>query len=502
MGIINYFDNTGVADMKKKSTIKKGQLIDLLSGKKCGVDGSVSLHRSFQRLTLSSAIDTAYRLHATDNFVLTDGLKACIKKEISTLVGLVKTTCRGRLVVVFDPDHTFPGKQAEHNIRRQKCMDQFDAACKLQEKCLELEQTLAACQLAMDQTSQVQAAELKAQISAAKANIAKAFKVSLFRHPAMIKFAMDVFYRDYNVPEVYLALYEADSELAHLAITKQIDIWLTDDSDSLVYGAPAVLVGGATFKYVKATQTYEVALVEFASHWKFVHVNSKTNQAYDYSAWENEPVYFQAHACLMGCDYTNKQAAGNSCLRGIGPVLAYDIVHKCVQLRMKDSQLSIAQGLQQALDWVASEEYINEHKRTPVTADSVEAVLKSVLRGIACFNCQYVYDISTFDVKRYNVNWPLQPEFEAILGTPKDQVGLSVCLFRAIETCKDRHRVPSCLYVVSVHMYIRVYHMDVCIHYLMRTVLFLIFCFVFHHISLAICHRSLSMLRDNSWQIH
>lgn len=425
MGLGSMAGAIGTPQVKRDSKIKSSNFTEDIQGKRCGVDGSALIHKAFSKLTYEDRRDFAYRLHCKGaKFVMNEGLKDCISKTVGDYVSQLKGKHRAQLVVAFD-GKKFVGKKGEDDKRAEEKRKAFDTAVKLEGLRDKLRDELVACRDKADEASQVNAARLVEKIKEVEIEIGSNFTQCLYRHPDVVAFAMHSF-RQNNVSRVFLCPYEADQFLAFNALIGNLDVILVEDMDLVVYGCDTVVIGGIKMLY-NDSGYLKVALVRWSSYWTEIRQSGKTT--YDYRNWTTldgkfDPAYFKMMACLSGCDYTKKETY--PLLSGIGQQKAYTIVAKCVQLRANNpddpskQQLTYSDALLEALiEWCSNsgkKQQSQNHQN--VTVQKAKSIHEVVMHGLACFNGQYVYDIATFEQRRFDPTWPLTAEQEATFGSP------------------------------------------------------------------------------------
>mmetsp|Transcript_15948 Transcript_15948/g.23302 ORF Transcript_15948/g.23302 Transcript_15948/m.23302 type:complete len:623 (+) Transcript_15948:151-2019(+) len=95
--------------------------------------------------------------------------------------------------------------------------------------------------------------------------------------------------------------FEADAQLAYLSLNDFVDVVISEDSDTLVYGCKKVI-----FKLDRSGKCDLIKRSDLG-----------TNRQLDFSNWSDDQ--FKLFCCLSGCDYFQ--------LKGIGIKTAYKIVH-------------------------------------------------------------------------------------------------------------------------------------------------------------------------------
>lgn len=129
--------------------------------------------------------------------------------------------------------------------------------------------------------------------------------------------------------EYFVSPYESDAQLAHLSLTKYIDVVITEDSDALVYGCRCVL-----YKLDQSGYGEEIKRRSLGA-----------NEGLSFLNWSDDQ--FKIMCCLSGCDYAPK-------IRNVGIVTAHKIVkdHKTINRIVEALRNSKYEGI--------SDEYIKQ----------------------------------------------------------------------------------------------------------------------------------------------
>jgi 5'-3' exonuclease len=331
MGFDHIFKLTGIADAKDAG-LKLTEIKEFVSNQTGGVDVAVLTHKAMKAMDDSDIIELAIRMHGgVSDFVTTKAVRQTISSTVARFVNFANKL--GVRLVAISDGKSFPGKEAEDEKRDSDRKNHFNKALTLQKAVQSLQTSVSLMEDRPDSDAEV--AELGARLQQQKKAMMTSFANSLYRHDHLVALTLQAF-RDKGVTKAYLAVHEADSQLAYMSITKQVDFLFVEDSDYLAYGAKRCLFGGLNLSYNSKTQKYKVAFCDFDKDVLKLHsvevnktvkdpanatVTTQIKSAETYDLTGFTPIAIQLMASLIGCDYTRDKPS----IKGYGKVQSYKV---------------------------------------------------------------------------------------------------------------------------------------------------------------------------------
>ena len=176
-----------------------------------------------------------------------------------------------------------------------------------------------------------------------------------------------------------VAPYEADAQLAYLARQHYIDLIITEDSDLIAHGAPAVLY--KTNKQIPSE-------IPAGILWQYNDIGasplgtSKANTSTVIDLMDFTPVMLAVMFVLLGSDYTGGEMKK---LKGIGLVKAQTIVQDAFFSNNHEEDSSV-------LSHVLNEAYKHCHDSEWLTAEFKEQYEQSFLEALFAYRHPVVFD--------------------------------------------------------------------------------------------------------------
>lgn len=388
MGILNFLPLLGLTLAKSEGSMLT-EILQVTSGKKAAVDASAIVHYAMQSLVGEAAEELAYALHSDGVFFVPEETKTVIRNRVINFERLVsgKLDCVPIMILDGQP---FPGKAAEEQDRKERRALSFSRGVELRAVVEEAERRYNYLKGSAQGDSVKKA---KADLAKAKKDMTSSFKASFYRHPGITDYFMFVL-RERGI-KYFVALYEADSQIAYLILTGACHLALVEDSDLAAYGASS-LFGGIKFHKVRNNPNkFEVGYLD-CSHSLFKEHTFK-GRTYDMRGWTIQDV--QALGNIMGSDYCT--------IEDVGLVKGFAIVETMVRFR-KESNCDFGRALEHALE---------KHSAALGSLAPTQAY-ERIMKGMAGFNIQWVYNISNFEQQRLNPNWPVTAADEEKFGGP------------------------------------------------------------------------------------
>lgn len=388
-------------DIGKKIT----EISAYTDGKIAGLDVSSTIHK-----TLHSALygfdneakeELAYFMHANHNRTADELPKAAqiafnghfgATFGFTEKISVAETWC-------FIDGRPLGAKEEEVAQRRGKAKIAFEAGVKAKSEARELHQKYAVANATLspdDEEGKKQASKILAEAKAKAAQAGRFFNQSLYRDGAVTSYVIALC-KQYKGTRVFVSNYETDTQITLAFRLGQIHFAIAEDSDYATQGVDT-LFGGVVLKYDKKTERYNVAWFNLQS------VRRNTGE-HNLSGWEI--IHLQLWSCLRGNDYTKRVTA----LSGVGVKHAYLLVEQFRAIQQADPTKGFEAALTEAL----------RSKKSPVR-DKITAVLDGVNFGMAAFNGQWVYDISTMEQRRLDPKWPLTQAHVEALGDALPEV--------------------------------------------------------------------------------
>jgi 5'-3' exonuclease len=288
MGVKDFWSLFGLSDKKAKG-IHPIQVESLTRDKTVGVDGSAVIHKAFSQLDTRLLDDVAQALYMHEGEdALGKSLGDCLHDAFSDLVEcMYKQFGFARVIFVFD-GQILPGKREEKTRRLDECREYFKEAwvfAKAGDKAKKKDCLRKSLYISWD-----------------------VYKISIAICRALSC-------------NVYVAVTEADSQLAYMNALGEIDVILGEDGDFFIHGAKEVLAGFISPRKTTGKNYLPGAVVSAAADLRcLTYTKSEQGKSVpvpiDTSQWDAYDILLLA-ICL-GCDYGT--------IAGVGAVKAVAIV--------------------------------------------------------------------------------------------------------------------------------------------------------------------------------
>jgi 5'-3' exonuclease len=328
---------------KKKAGIHPATGVDFTRDKVIGVDASALIHKAFRRLNLRSLREVSTALHFRRKEI-PSSLGDAIYEVFAEVVDSMRQGFQFRKIVFVFDGQLLPGKRDTKNERMRKCRDSFNAA--------------------YDPAHAGDESKHKEHLAA-----------SLFISWEVYKIAIGVC-RTLKCP-AYVAVSEADSQLAYMNRLGEIDYILGEDGDFVIHGASRVLIGflqpvRGGKKPSNGGARLPGFLLHTTEHLKEISYDSNGKQVrIDVSGWDKDDLLFLA-ICL-GCDYGS--------VAGVGKVSAPALVQKVRELKEEGESYT---------QWLAHVEAVLRTSG-PTNLD-VDETMVMVRKAALSYRTQWVYN--------------------------------------------------------------------------------------------------------------
>lgn len=399
LGVPALLYTIGVTEQKNKIGKMCTELKVHTDGLRGAVDGSAVLHEAFRSLTKESIDEFAHSLYGHGVFVMPKAVELAVRSQ---LVGLKimyfdNLTCS---LYIFMDGRSFPGKKKEDDRRSDERKKAYDKGMDYKHELLELE-----VQYALFSKDQLPTDDIKRAMDATTTKMRKSFKKSFYRHPTVEEYFISVC-RELQM-KVYVALYEADSQIVEAVRSGFCNFAVIEDGDAAAYAITS-LFGGIKLdkrkevdpvtKKTVTTNKFKAVFFNCPDDLFKKHIIDGTT--YDMINWTIQDV--QVFSAFVKCDYCN--------IENFGPSNTYPLISAMVTYRTENNA-----QFKDALKHVLTQHQGSLVAKAGLTADET---LENILFALAAFNSQYVYDMKTFEQRRLNPAWELSEAEEEYFGNP------------------------------------------------------------------------------------
>lgn len=220
-------EHLGVAVAKNSVGKTATEIREETREKRLGYDSFPLLHKANARITLDEAKACAVWIHSDhDSAPLADALKRETCKVIESTITTCERVFEATPVLFFD-GRRFPCKRAENDARLTKRTNEFNEARALESESVALHAEANECARAGDMRKSEEIRK-KALEKTAAAKGKYRDSCQYIRWP-QVQAALEQC--DRLRAEKYVALYEADAQVATALITKMVDVAVIEDSD-------------------------------------------------------------------------------------------------------------------------------------------------------------------------------------------------------------------------------------------------------------------------------